>query len=162
MFHKYLLGILTYHSSLQCTEVRFASFLSGGFTTMAVMNPPENKLEKRTYSSLNICKQGPFQASSSWHQLKDFFFINWKNTVSKKNRKMDQILWPSEFLSLPNCLQSKDFGKKGPLVWPSCDSTAKVWLVWAVASQSNVPQCQCLLESNCANSLHLADLLTPS
>ena len=30
------------------TEVRFASFLSGGFTTMAVMNPPEKKLEKRT------------------------------------------------------------------------------------------------------------------
>jgi len=25
--------------SLQCTEVRFASFLSGGFTTMAVINP---------------------------------------------------------------------------------------------------------------------------
>ena len=32
----------------QCTEVRFASFLSGGFTTMAVMNPPKKKLEKRT------------------------------------------------------------------------------------------------------------------
>ena len=32
----------------QCTEVRFASFLSGGFTTMTVMNPPEKKLEKRT------------------------------------------------------------------------------------------------------------------
>jgi hypothetical protein len=30
------------------TEVRFASFLSGGFTTMAVMNPLEKKLEKRT------------------------------------------------------------------------------------------------------------------
>jgi hypothetical protein len=27
--------------------VHFASFLSGGFTTMAVMNPPEKKLEKR-------------------------------------------------------------------------------------------------------------------
>ena len=30
----------------QCTEVRFASFISGGFTTMAVMNPPEKNLEK--------------------------------------------------------------------------------------------------------------------
>ena len=30
-----------------CTEVRFASFLSGGFTTMAVINPLENKLAKR-------------------------------------------------------------------------------------------------------------------
>ena len=30
----------------QCTEVGFASFLSGGFTTMTVMNPPEKNLEK--------------------------------------------------------------------------------------------------------------------
>ena len=29
-----------------CTEVRFASFLSGGFTTMVVINPPEKKLAK--------------------------------------------------------------------------------------------------------------------
>ena len=35
--------------STHCTEVRFASFLSGGFTTMAVINPPERKLAKRTY-----------------------------------------------------------------------------------------------------------------
>ena len=28
--------------------MRFASFLSGGFTTMAVINPPERKLAKRT------------------------------------------------------------------------------------------------------------------
>ena len=28
------------------TEVRFASFLSGGFTTMAIINPPERKLAK--------------------------------------------------------------------------------------------------------------------
>ena len=31
-----------------CTEVRFASFLSGGPTTLAVINPPERKLAKRT------------------------------------------------------------------------------------------------------------------
>ena len=31
----------------QCTEMRFSSFLSGGFT-MAVINPPERKLAKRT------------------------------------------------------------------------------------------------------------------
>ena len=31
-----------------CTEVRFATFFSGGFTTIAVINPPERKLEKRT------------------------------------------------------------------------------------------------------------------
>ena len=31
-----------------CSEVCFASFLSGGFTTMAGMNPLEKKLAKRT------------------------------------------------------------------------------------------------------------------
>jgi hypothetical protein len=34
--------------SLHSTEVSFASFLSSGFTNLAVINPPENKLEKRT------------------------------------------------------------------------------------------------------------------
>jgi hypothetical protein len=32
----------------QGTEVPFATFLSGGFTTMAVINPLETKLTKRT------------------------------------------------------------------------------------------------------------------
>ena len=31
---------------MECTEVHFASLLSGGFTTMAVINPPERKLAK--------------------------------------------------------------------------------------------------------------------
>ena len=31
-----------------CTEVRFASFLSGGFIAMALINPLERKLVKRT------------------------------------------------------------------------------------------------------------------
>ena len=31
-----------------CTEVRFANFLSGGFTIMAVIDPPEKKLAKHT------------------------------------------------------------------------------------------------------------------
>ena len=34
-------------SAGQSTEVRFASFLSGGFTTMTVINPLERKLAKR-------------------------------------------------------------------------------------------------------------------
>ena len=42
----------------RCTEVRFASFFSGGFTTMIVINPPERKLAKRTsvhwFKNLNI------------------------------------------------------------------------------------------------------------
>ena len=33
---------------MHCTEVRFASFLFSRFTTMAVMTPPEKKLEKST------------------------------------------------------------------------------------------------------------------
>jgi hypothetical protein len=32
----------------RCTKVRFSSFLSGGFNTIAVINPPESKLAKRT------------------------------------------------------------------------------------------------------------------
>ena len=31
-----------------CTQVRFAIFLSGGFITAIVVNPPERKLAKRT------------------------------------------------------------------------------------------------------------------
>ena len=31
-----------------CTEVHFVSFLSGGFITAIVVNPPERKLAKRT------------------------------------------------------------------------------------------------------------------
>ena len=34
-------------TALHCTEVRFAGLLSGGFTTMAGINPPENKLANR-------------------------------------------------------------------------------------------------------------------
>ena len=34
---------------LPCTEVRFAFFLSGGFITVIVVNPPERKLAKRTF-----------------------------------------------------------------------------------------------------------------
>lgn len=33
----------------RCTEVRFVSLLSGGFTTVAVINQLESKMEKRTY-----------------------------------------------------------------------------------------------------------------
>ena len=40
-----------YHDVIiQCTEMRFASFFSGGFTTMAVINPLERKLAKSNVS----------------------------------------------------------------------------------------------------------------
>jgi hypothetical protein len=35
-------------STYQCTEVRFASLLSSGFTAMAVINPLEKKMANRT------------------------------------------------------------------------------------------------------------------
>ena len=38
-----------------CTEVRFASLLSGGLITAIVVNPPESKLAKRT--SVHCLKQ---------------------------------------------------------------------------------------------------------
>ena len=42
-----------------CTEVRFASFFSGGFITIAVINPPERKLAKRTSVSCRVIKEFP-------------------------------------------------------------------------------------------------------
>ena len=48
----------------QCTEVRIASFLSGGFATIPVLNPPERKLAKRTsvhwiiFKTLQIISSG--------------------------------------------------------------------------------------------------------
>ena len=40
--------------SLEFTEVRFASFLFGGFTTLAVINPQERKLAKCTSVELFV------------------------------------------------------------------------------------------------------------
>ena len=41
------LGTVVYSGNY--TEVRFASFLSGGLATMTVINPPKRKLAKRTF-----------------------------------------------------------------------------------------------------------------
>ena len=41
-------GIILLIDPVQCTEVRLASFLPGGFITAMVVNPPERKLAKRT------------------------------------------------------------------------------------------------------------------
>ena len=40
----------------QCTEVRFASCLSGGFITAIVVNPPERQLAKRTSVQCNAVR----------------------------------------------------------------------------------------------------------
>ena len=46
---------------LHCIEVNFASFLSGGFTTQAVINPPKRKLAKRT--SVHCTVQSVYQST---------------------------------------------------------------------------------------------------
>ena len=50
--------------SPQCTEVRFARFLSGRFTTMAVINPPEKKLAKH----ISFCALRCFKTVFIWDQ----------------------------------------------------------------------------------------------
>ena len=49
MQEKYHEKLYFLEISLHCTEVRFASLLSGGFITAIVVNPPERKLAKRTF-----------------------------------------------------------------------------------------------------------------
>ena len=51
-----------------CTEVRFARLHACGFTTMAVINPQEKKLAKRT--SVLCCNQSaPNKQSSAYTVL---------------------------------------------------------------------------------------------
>ena len=55
-----MIGIFrAFWESGHCTEVRFASFQSGGFITVIVVNPPESKLEKRTYVQRSVHPSAP-------------------------------------------------------------------------------------------------------
>ena len=47
-------GDIMVFNFLHCTEVHFASFLSGGFTAIAVINPPKSKLAKCTSVQCNV------------------------------------------------------------------------------------------------------------
>ena len=50
--------LVLFQPTKRCTEVHFASFLSGGFITAIVINPPERKLAKRTsvrWRALLLC-----------------------------------------------------------------------------------------------------------
>ena len=61
-------------SSTHCKEVRFASFLSGGFSSVAVMHQPEKKLEK------------PLCIVRLLHNYDtDYIFIKGATTGSKKS-----------------------------------------------------------------------------
>ena len=61
---------------IPCTEVRFASLLSGGFTTMAVINPPEKKLANRT-SVRGLCSLEEIDRTWIWIKtlVWDLFFL---------------------------------------------------------------------------------------
>ena len=70
---------------LYCTEVRFASLLSGGFSTMAVTNSPEKKLAKRT----SVCTP----------------YCDWLSCLPARGNQMFETLAVSMFnisASLPN------------------------------------------------------------
>ena len=95
--------LLTFH----CTEVHFASLLSGEFTTMAVINPPERKLAKRIsvwfVIGWKICKRSEFHCVSSAHQNNSrnflLFFIPskrvfvWESKNSKRKCQNDHLSW---------------------------------------------------------------------
>ena len=68
-------------------EVHFASFLSGGFTTMVVINPPERKQAKPTSLHSAVQKTGvAVEASANVKKL---------SLLSKKTEKMatNCMLW---------------------------------------------------------------------
>ena len=58
------------HDYAQCTEVHFASFLSGGFVTAIVVNPLKRKLAKRT--SVQWCKKLPKMSGNSQKFVKKY------------------------------------------------------------------------------------------
>ena len=100
--------------SIQYTEVHFASFLSDGSTTMAVMNPPEKELEKCTsvrccaflwklFSchsfSISICTWFLKSSSSQNWYLNWIFAIGSKNQLwnRQKNQVQKSISWTRDF-----------------------------------------------------------------
>ena len=99
-----------------CTEVHFASFLSGGFITVIVVNPPERKLAKRTsvhWGHINI--QGSvnwFSNYSSKGAQNILTILNMKNgsqqipniTTTDVIILMDFFFLAIKFISLPSSL----------------------------------------------------------
>ena len=69
------------YSSNQYTEVRFASFHSGGFTTMAIINPPKMKLAKRT----SVHQNGFFHGRSEQ--------ISKQNTIVRNDMHCVSFCW---------------------------------------------------------------------
>ena len=105
---------------LHSTEVRFASFLPGGFTTMhsmhsamAVINPPESKLTKHTsvYYPILFCKiQARLQSCwyylswRLWLDLQKLHILIYLLRAQKPHGfwslEMDLRIWDGTFLTL--------------------------------------------------------------
>jgi hypothetical protein len=66
-----------------CTEIRFASFFSGGFITAIVVNPPERKLAKCT--SVHYISEDLMLKTSK--QTKYNIIITTSKKVYKNNSK---------------------------------------------------------------------------
>ena len=61
-FRDVKLALFGFLVAEHCTEVRFASFLSGGFITAIVVNPTEMEVTKRTsVHCLKVEKAWPFE-----------------------------------------------------------------------------------------------------
>ena len=71
---KKRLTLCRMQATAHCTEVRFASFFSGGFTTIAGINPLERKLTKHTFVHCGPeCRKeaNRSQFKSQWGPIKD-------------------------------------------------------------------------------------------
>ena len=74
---KEILKSKTVETFIKCTEVRVASFFSGGFITAIIVNPPERKLAKRTSVLSSIlwifqsifCWMTEFLKNSNWNSI---------------------------------------------------------------------------------------------
>ena len=84
-------GLISY-----CTEVRFASFLSGGFITAIIVNPPESKLSKRT--SLYWLQIARYNSLILDHSIKAFY-----EQKFSKDRLWDIMLFTLPSIHFPSC-----------------------------------------------------------
>ena len=97
----YKFGIGIWFLVVQCTEVSFVSFLSGGFYTMAVSNESTQKVTGKTH----LCKVKTISSTgvrSPWCLVFGFY---WPLQCNEKNRKRDMCNgYFTLFYSLYNCL----------------------------------------------------------
>ena len=130
--------------TLQCTEVRFACFLSGGFTNMAVVNPPERRLEKAPSRSeagwLKVYQLGILSLSCSqysqticWRGWDDNACLGARNTCSigAWSNSLDKrppwycIVSP---LVQTNIIEAKSFFKEPQILRPWSQRNRGSWV----------------------------------